>query len=378
MSDSATYSVILSGKIKSGFNPEQVVHAFAILFKMPSTRAAGIVGKRVVLKRGLNPRLAKQYAVKLSEIGIEVVIKRDAEAGGTRGNPAAGDGGATAAAAGAQQVRIKYLVLPVIMAILGATAWYLISVKLNFELGLIAWFIGGGIGLAAMVSGSHSQSVGAICALLVVLAVLGGKYAAALEHNAEMQAFLDSTSGQQAVDFRSIYEEEMKDARLFAKVAANKDSLKHFMAMQGYSESYRASRVTDEELDYFRENTAPRLSDLAKRNPSFQEWHTYTLGDAASDVSALDLVIGGFGVFDLIFLLLGIGSAFHMASGGNMNLTRFIPERFIPERFIPERFIPKRHFPTRRFTPKSLKSLTTSSSFRLKTAINSIFTKLQR
>ena len=46
MTESATYSVLLSGNLKSGFEAEQVVDAFARLFKLTPEKAGSIVGKR--------------------------------------------------------------------------------------------------------------------------------------------------------------------------------------------------------------------------------------------------------------------------------------------------------------------------------------------
>jgi len=80
MTESATYSVLLSGDLKPGFEAEQVVGAFATLFKLTPEKAGNIIGKRFVVKHEVELSVAKAYEEKLSAIGIDVRLKRD---GGT-------------------------------------------------------------------------------------------------------------------------------------------------------------------------------------------------------------------------------------------------------------------------------------------------------
>jgi len=77
MNDSATYSVVLSGNLKSGFELERVIDGFARLFKVPPEKASRIVGTEFVVKRKLELPVAKSYKEKLSGIGFEVLLKID-------------------------------------------------------------------------------------------------------------------------------------------------------------------------------------------------------------------------------------------------------------------------------------------------------------
>ncbi len=76
MSDSTTYSVVLSGNIESGFEPDLVVDAFAKLFKLSPEKAKNLVGTKFVMKKEVELQVAKNYKDKLSAIGIEVLLKR--------------------------------------------------------------------------------------------------------------------------------------------------------------------------------------------------------------------------------------------------------------------------------------------------------------
>jgi predicted nucleic-acid-binding Zn-ribbon protein len=76
MNESATYSVVLSGDLKTGFEPEEVVEAFAKLFKLPPEKAGSIVGTRFVLKREVELKVAKTYQAKLATIGVDVKLEQ--------------------------------------------------------------------------------------------------------------------------------------------------------------------------------------------------------------------------------------------------------------------------------------------------------------
>ncbi len=76
MSESATYSVVLSGDLKSGFDVDGVTESFAKLFKLSPEKAGSIVGSRTVLKREVDLKVAKTYQQKLAAIGLDVKLKR--------------------------------------------------------------------------------------------------------------------------------------------------------------------------------------------------------------------------------------------------------------------------------------------------------------
>ncbi len=76
MNESATYSVVLSGDLKTGFEPEEVVEAFARLFKLAPEKAGSIVGTRFVLKREVELKVAKTYQDKLATIGVDVKLEQ--------------------------------------------------------------------------------------------------------------------------------------------------------------------------------------------------------------------------------------------------------------------------------------------------------------
>jgi hypothetical protein len=389
MTESATYSVVLSGNLKAGFDPDSAVEAFARLFKLSPEKAGAIVGTRAVLKREVELKVAKTYQQKLAAIGIDVQLKKhggielelepvedpgSAQAGGAGhldsgemicpkcqlkqakaeecsgcgviiqkflqrtaesgdaadSAPAAATPGSAAApqsapartaapqTAPAEDVplSVKWLIAPVVVAVLGALVWYLVAIKFEYEFGAIAWLIGGAVGFAAVSSGAQGHAIGAICAGLVLLSIFGGKYMTVSSQQSDFAAALASSAEFAGQDLHEFYEEEVADARDFVKLAEGDDKLREFMVSHHYSDYTEASQVSDEELAMFREYTQPRLEDIHLNRPSFEEWQQLSLVSAIEDLPTYDLMMGSLNWKDILFLAFGMISAFQLASRG--------------------------------------------------------------
>jgi hypothetical protein len=76
MTESATYNVVLSGDLLSGFEITTVVDAFAKMFKLSPEKASSMVGSQLVIKKDVELRVAESYQQKLTSIGIEVELKK--------------------------------------------------------------------------------------------------------------------------------------------------------------------------------------------------------------------------------------------------------------------------------------------------------------
>lgn len=61
MTDERKYLVLNNGKILNGFDADKVYHEFAQLFKMEKEKATSLVGKKCVLKKGLDHKKALAY-----------------------------------------------------------------------------------------------------------------------------------------------------------------------------------------------------------------------------------------------------------------------------------------------------------------------------
>lgn len=196
------------------------------------------------------------------------------------------------------------------VALLGALVWKFIAVTFNYELGLIAWGIGGAVGTTAALLGSHGQKAGIACAVLAVIAIGLGKYMA-------YQTFYKDAIKEMTESMREVYNEGLANAQSYKNVN-NDESLREYMIDNGYSEAYSPGEVTPHEIELFNKTVAPQLNLLLK-SPNYEAWFDKTAGhevmEEIKNMSAFTLMKENFRIKDLIFLFLGIGTAFRLAYG---------------------------------------------------------------
>jgi len=329
MNESATYSVVLSGNLKSGFELDWVIDSFARLIKVPPEKASRIIGTEFVVKRDVELQEARTYQEKLSGIGVEVLLKRDcgveelalepvhsADSSADAQSAPDGAGAAAPAAPAVQPSSAKWMIAPLVVAVLGALLWYVVAVRLDYEFGAIAWLIGAAVGVAALLSGARGSAIGVACALFVVASICGGKYLAVASQQSELAELLSNSTEYDGIVLQEFYQEELIDAGEFAELPGDDASLRRFLAARDYSESLDAAQVTDEEVEQFLEYSAPRLRDIALNRPSFEEWREYNLSDTIKELSTFDLMIDSLGWIDMLFFLFGVATAYRLASQG--------------------------------------------------------------
>jgi len=215
---------------------------------------------------------------------------------------------------------IGILVLPIAAAIIGAFVWKFIAITFGFELGLIAWAIGGATGAAAAMAGGRGEGIGVACAVLALLAIFGGKYMIMSSYQAQWSDAL-AGNGEPGL-LEGVYEEVSADAKAFAKISKDDSSIKTFMVQHEYSDAKKGLFVTDAELDDFRMYTQPWLEASNTQGSSAEEWASDQLaevGDSLSDVSTTSLVFSSLELLDIVFVLLGISTAFQLGRAGRDN-----------------------------------------------------------
>jgi hypothetical protein len=210
--------------------------------------------------------------------------------------------------------RITPLLFPIIAALLGAILWKFIAVTFNYELGLIAWLIGGAIGFAAAIGGARGHNTAIACAILALLAIFGGKFLTASYFISEATAAVTTSTEFDGVDLKSMFNKTQKDAIQFSATVTDDKSLRQFMAQQGYSNSTHAESVTDEEVAWFKENEQPALEDALNNPQGFEEWKN-SLNEDFQNISTFDVMIESLGLLDLLFLFLGVSTAYRLGMG---------------------------------------------------------------
>ena len=86
------------------------------------------------------------------------------------------------------------------------------------------------------------------------------------------------------------------------------------MAQQGYSNSTHAVSVIDEEVAWFKENEQPVLEDALNNPLGFEEWKN-AINEDFQHISTFDVMIEGTGLLDILFLFLGVSTAYRLGMG---------------------------------------------------------------
>ncbi len=197
-------------------------------------------------------------------------------------------------------------------ALLGALVWKFIAVAFGYELGLIAWGIGGAVGIAAASAGSRGMQAGVVCAVLAFGSIVVGKYWA---YSAFVDEFQQAISGAMEYEdeLYGFFEEEMEDARLLVAGSGTDLFTRRFMVERGYTYATNPRNVTDAELADFREYVEPELRYMAENPPDMEDWQASN-AEILDEFSPWAMMREDFGILDILFIFLGIGTAFRLAS----------------------------------------------------------------
>lgn len=200
----------------------------------------------------------------------------------------------------------------VVAALVGAWVWRFVAVTFEYEFGLIAWAIGGAVGFAAASAGSRGIQAGVVCAVLAFGSIGVGKYWA---YSAFVDQFQEAISGAMEVDeeMYAYFEEEKEDARLLVSGSGSDIFIRRFMVERGYTYATNPASVSKAELADFREYVEPELRDMALNPPDFEEWQARS-SESLAELSPWAMMREDFGILDILFVFLGIGTAFRLAS----------------------------------------------------------------
>lgn len=367
MDSTYQFRVISTGKIASGFDPSVVQEKLTSVLKLKPEQARVFFDQPRVVKRQISKEAGEKLCLQLAKLGILAVTRPMEPAAPTKpviqlaenaadlaivedapppapATPAPEGTGSTfeplmpvsanAKVSGVQGARDQTLSTPtrtkepqgslsipgigaaIVAALVGAWVWKFIGVTFGYELGLIAWGIGGGIGFAAAALGSRGVTSGVICALLVVVALVLGKLWTYQGFADQMQTVIAEASVEEREEMYAFYREIQEDARLYAQGSGSDAFVRQFMVDRSYTEATDPARVSAEELSAFRTYDAPGLEEMSLTNPSFEEWSQSGLG-LFGEVSTLDILTDSFGLLDIVFLFLGMGTAFRL--GGQVD-----------------------------------------------------------
>ena len=195
----------------------------------------------------------------------------------------------------------------------GALIWGAVSALTNYEVGYIAWGIGVLVGGGAALFEARGAGMGAVCAILALVSMLVGKMAA-VEFSAP-QAIREVAAAELS---QQVYDEMCEDAEAFAQLPPDAD-VREFMLEHDFSEASRASEVPVSEVKDFLEFTAPDLRRVHEARLDYSTWRDEQTERAVdvltSQMPVFEIVVDELGPMDIIFALLGVGTAYLIGSG---------------------------------------------------------------
>ena len=194
--------------------------------------------------------------------------------------------------------------------LVGAVGWALLLVLASYEIGWLAWGIGGLVGWAAVRAGGRGQVLAGAAALVTVLAIFGGKM---LGYALQIHTDSKEMAAQEALAF----DEYQKDAADWAALAVNgapaPEAVRVFMATHDYAEGDGAE-VDAEQLDGFLTHIVPMLAWFHAEEPTREEFAERSAADLRrmiyAESSLVGFVLADLNGIDALFAFFGISTAF--------------------------------------------------------------------
>ncbi len=154
----------------------------------------------------------------------------------------------------------------VIAALVGALVWAAISYYANYEVGWIAWGIGGLVGGAVVLVGGRGIPMAVLAAVLALASIVGGKWLAV---EWSLDSFIEETSTE-------IHGLRLAAAQEYVDLDAEDD-----VAVEGYMNDYGYEDMTIAE---FREQAAPNILAAHENPPSIEDIRTEFAGDVEFNI----------------------------------------------------------------------------------------------
>ncbi len=190
--------------------------------------------------------------------------------------------------------------------VVGAVIWGLITHFTGYELGYVAWAVGGIVGYGAVALDGHGVGMATWCAVICLASIfcgkIGGMYAGRGEAKDEMAAMLTDEN----------YGEMIAESQAFSMLPSE-DYYKDFMVENLYTAT---QSVSEEELARFTAVEVPMFRQLFNEKIGIETWREsyverymeYTFTKS----SLVDLVVSELDAMDMIFAILGVITAISM------------------------------------------------------------------
>ena len=193
---------------------------------------------------------------------------------------------------------------------LGMLGWYFLIKATGVEIGYAAWGVGVLAGIGARILGhSGSNVLGVSAGVCALVAIVGGQFLAA---KSSVNEIFDQAA-------KGAYESQLayaKDA-LRAIPTGSDAEIQAFLAKEAAKEGGEAERITEAEIQEFRLKELPKLRELASGKRGARDFDKEMQKVKESLVGDLLILKESLSLFTLLWIFLGVGSAYKIASGGS-------------------------------------------------------------
>lgn len=191
-----------------------------------------------------------------------------------------------------------------VASLVGMISWFLLIKLTGYEIGIVAWGVGGLTGLGARLVGAESsQKLGVVAGLFALMAIIGGEYLA-----------VRSIAEQEFDKIALIAYQEQLDTANAALALNGVEETKAFIAKQ---EAKEAADVTAEELKAFQEEELPGYREFVAGKPSKAQFVSAISAARNSLGVQFALLKESVSLFTLLWIFLGVGSAYKLGAGAN-------------------------------------------------------------
>lgn len=193
-------------------------------------------------------------------------------------------------------------------ALVGALIWYGVAVGTGYEVSFVAWALGGGVGAAMVFAGGRGMTVALIACSLTFISIMGGKYMILVHLENKIAATY--MSGPQLEEMKAAYHHEMTLAKHYVDDVYDTQSLKQFMFDNHMSLADSADKVSSDDVAQFNQQLKPRYENDVYNTPTFHKWQGKVFHDTDQQMDNISILKSSLGATDLVFLFLGIFTAY--------------------------------------------------------------------
>jgi hypothetical protein len=190
-------------------------------------------------------------------------------------------------------------------------AWYGLIIATGYEVGYAAWGVGVVVGVATLLGARRGDNIlGFVAGSFALAAIVGGQYFA-------FNTTLDKELRKHA---ETVYQADLEFAER-AAAAETGGQIRGIIAevSDDAGEKRDILKITDEEVEAFRAISQPLLAAFANGNPSKEKYVEERLTEWMAEASKFERLKESVSLWTILWLFLGVGTAFKIASGGGGN-----------------------------------------------------------